>query len=715
MALVSTAWWGTATYCNNLHYITNATINDVVVRSANDSQRILMALGSNVQSTAMVTYSNVQVTGVGDMLQLAPKSGTSTYDTFVTFSNDWAFGRSALSNEFALQYRDPNKGFAPYNVVTINNTGDVQFSGNVGLANAYVGKEVNNNSNACFAHCNVLVNRSNYSVCQSEAGETFVNSACNRDINFRLGNVPVAGVSWADGGNLYSGSNAAHSNFGAAFLGTKSNGTHSSVCYPTVSSTSATKCIFLENPALPIRTDQTFDSRASRASMRFYEDDPSFNFYWDCGYTDKGFEVVSSRMVDQYLRLTNDFVHNTTLMNFTGAVTLQDASNATGYGGRLDIIGRSSNDSILRLAPIEYDAECSVAFFPDVARSCNALQYRVGLCSQALNVAYGGTAGAALVTIRSNGFVGIGRSNPTSVLDISGDKIALTSANSSAELKLSATSQCGARLAVSSGEWNVFAGAGLQNALTFQANSASAFVRLDAQTALCRVGVNTDAPTSALTCCGKSNDSSAGPHYRAYVEDVAGAPGPALEIAPMSYASVGINFNCAVSSNDGSLIVSDSSSQAYQLQCASNQLRVNCVASNTSASTTAMCFTGSGTIGIGTVSPFAQYKLHVDGNVYASEDIVASSDSNLKRDIRPLSNACDLISQISGYTFKRSEDGRECLGLLAQEVQRVFPQVVYTSQESGYLSIAYGNLVGALVEAVKELKAEIEVLKKKIA
>jgi hypothetical protein len=65
-----------------------------------------------------------------------------------------------------------------------------------------------------------------------------------------------------------------------------------------------------------------------------------------------------------------------------------------------------------------------------------------------------------------------------------------------------------------------------------------------------------------------------------------------------------------------------------------------------------------------------------------------------------------------GVRFER--EGRPGVGVIAQEVQKVLPEVVQKEKESEYLSVAYGNIVGVLIEAVKELSNEVKELKKKI-
>ena len=66
------------------------------------------------------------------------------------------------------------------------------------------------------------------------------------------------------------------------------------------------------------------------------------------------------------------------------------------------------------------------------------------------------------------------------------------------------------------------------------------------------------------------------------------------------------------------------------------------------------------------------------------------------------------MSELRGVTFEMG--GKKDIGVIAQEIQKVLPEVV-TEDNKGYLSVSYGNIVGVLIEAVKELKAEVEDLK----
>ena len=126
----------------------------------------------------------------------------------------------------------------------------------------------------------------------------------------------------------------------------------------------------------------------------------------------------------------------------------------------------------------------------------------------------------------------------------------------------------------------------------------------------------------------------------------------------------------------------------------------------------AMTFNSSGNVGINATSP--TYRLHVGGDIYATGNITAYSDRRAKSNIEKIENPLEKINKISGYTYTmKTEDDidKRYTGLIAQEVLEILPEAVMGSEESQY-SLAYGNMVGILVEAIKELKMEIDELKR---
>jgi hypothetical protein len=87
------------------------------------------------------------------------------------------------------------------------------------------------------------------------------------------------------------------------------------------------------------------------------------------------------------------------------------------------------------------------------------------------------------------------------------------------------------------------------------------------------------------------------------------------------------------------------------------------------------------------------------------------SDINKKTDIETIQNAIDLVTSLRGVTFKWKDNGNKSMGLIAQEVESVVPEVVVTN-ELGDKSVTYGSLIGLLVESIKELNIQVEYIKK---
>jgi hypothetical protein len=98
------------------------------------------------------------------------------------------------------------------------------------------------------------------------------------------------------------------------------------------------------------------------------------------------------------------------------------------------------------------------------------------------------------------------------------------------------------------------------------------------------------------------------------------------------------------------------------------------------------------------------------GDIVASGNVTAYSDEKLKTNITTIENALALVEQMRGVRYNRIEDGKAGIGVVAQEMQQVLPEVVL---EGDNLSVAYGNLVGVLIEAVKELSARVKELEAK--
>ena len=94
-----------------------------------------------------------------------------------------------------------------------------------------------------------------------------------------------------------------------------------------------------------------------------------------------------------------------------------------------------------------------------------------------------------------------------------------------------------------------------------------------------------------------------------------------------------------------------------------------------------------------------------------STDYNSSSDMTLKQDFTPIQNPLDIISQLTGFGFTWKDSKQKAYGLSAQEVEKVIPDIV-RDRPDGTKGINYMNLTAFLIEAIKDLKQEIQELKK---
>lgn len=129
---------------------------------------------------------------------------------------------------------------------------------------------------------------------------------------------------------------------------------------------------------------------------------------------------------------------------------------------------------------------------------------------------------------------------------------------------------------------------------------------------------------------------------------------------------------------------------------------------------------GTGRVGIGTTTPVAT--LTVNGGVSGTSAYQNLSDKRYKKDVQPIKNALDKVLALNGVTFNWDKirtdmnlDDKNHIGVLAQDIEKVLPQVVITADDANKTkSVAYGDIVPVLIEAIKEQQAEIEALKKMV-
>ena len=163
-----------------------------------------------------------------------------------------------------------------------------------------------------------------------------------------------------------------------------------------------------------------------------------------------------------------------------------------------------------------------------------------------------------------------------------------------------------------------------------------------------------------------------------------------------AHTSGSLTFDVAggiiLDTDDGVIDFKDAGTQFASFTNSSGNLIIE------SGSTTAATFSGANVTFAGTLA---------SGAITSSGDVTAFSDMRVKHDIETIEGALAKVSDMRGVYFKRN-NGEAGTGVIAQEIENILPEVV---KDGEYKSVAYGNMVGILIEAIKELKAEVEKLK----
>ena len=122
--------------------------------------------------------------------------------------------------------------------------------------------------------------------------------------------------------------------------------------------------------------------------------------------------------------------------------------------------------------------------------------------------------------------------------------------------------------------------------------------------------------------------------------------------------------------------------------------------------------TGSVGIKVNESTNMPSYALDVSGSIRASGTVLQSSDERLKENIYPIDNSLDRVNAIDGVYFNWKEKQERNAGVIAQQVQKVLPEVV-SEDNNGYLNVDYGGIVPLLLEAIKELESRVKELENK--
>ena len=202
-----------------------------------------------------------------------------------------------------------------------------------------------------------------------------------------------------------------------------------------------------------------------------------------------------------------------------------------------------------------------------------------------------------------------------------------------------------------------------------------------------KVGIGTESPTNTkVHIVGDGSYVGNYGYNTLTLEDTSGYPG--LNLRTGNY-----NWLIRKSGGDNSLQIVNSS---------------NASGPGTGTYTNRFTILDGGAVGIGDSNP--SYKLDVAGDIRASGDVITDSDIRFKTNVRPINKALSTVCALSGKIYSKDDKDNQ-IGLIAQDVEKILPQMVHTaSDEIGTKSVNYQNMVAILIEAIKEQNERINKL-----
>jgi hypothetical protein len=216
--------------------------------------------------------------------------------------------------------------------------------------------------------------------------------------------------------------------------------------------------------------------------------------------------------------------------------------------------------------------------------------------------------------------------------------------------------------------------------------------------------------------------SNAGGHFFYTGDAAAGSTSEAMRIDSSGNVGIGTSSPSQKLTIEGAAgylaTVQENSANKVRFQMYADATQVALVSGYNTTAKPMTFFTGgsevmridSGNLLVGTTS--GSDKVTVNGTVSAT-NFNTTSDATLKTNVETLSGSLDAVKSLRGVSFDWLESGSSEIGVIAQEVEAVLPDVVSTNDE-GIKSVKYGNMVAVLIEAIKEQQLRIEALEAKL-
>jgi hypothetical protein len=173
-----------------------------------------------------------------------------------------------------------------------------------------------------------------------------------------------------------------------------------------------------------------------------------------------------------------------------------------------------------------------------------------------------------------------------------------------------------------------------------------------------------------------------------------------------------LDVNGSIAINNA-IIYNDISNNGLFANRSNNNATDYAIKQSSTGLTTINCKTGAGNIKFTHGNSTTKQEFDSDGNVIIQGNLFSYSDARIKTNIETIVNALDKVTSIRGVTYNMIKDieidpenAQKHIGVIAQEIESVIPEAV--KEENGIKTVAYGNIVGLLIEAIKELKDQIK-------
>ena len=412
-----------------------------------------------------------------------------------------------------------------------------------------------------------------------------------------------------------------------------------------------------------------------------------------------------------------------------GSNAISDTKNALIVDGNVKISNSSSaitsivigqnwnaTSNTAQIGKLDSDGQWTNGAYMQICDSSNINSVNNGTSLKFYTYNYTSNTTQESLHIAANGYVGIGRSEPTKSIDVSGDIVANTvygylvgdvSGNATSANKVNYPLTSGTHLSLTAFDGSV---ARTITTDATSANTGSTIVARDASGNFIASTITAALNGNATSANKVNNVLSAGTHITLTAFDGSANRTISTDATNVNTGSTIVARDANGDFTAGTITAALSGNATSATSATSAGYVTNALTASSFISMSSYNGSVARTISVTTDST-ASANNHIvatdaDGNIHAV-DVIASSDERLKKDIHIIQHALKKIKQINGVYFTFKATNSQSVGVIAQNVQQVLPEVVHTN-EDGYLGVSYGQIVGLLIEGIKDLSVKFE-------